>query len=217
MTTGSGIVVEGVTVSRGGLPLLAPVDFALEPASSLALSGHNGAGKTTLLRVLAGLTPPTTGRVLIGGAPTNERDPRFRARVAALIGLPPLARNLTLTEHLTLIRVSWGATTRDAAAGARQLLSDLRLENLGSRFPHELSSGQTQLFCLAVTLARPFEVLLLDEPEQRLDGDRRELVTAMLLTLKNDGTTVVFASHNATMISTLADATLALREPVAPA
>ena len=216
MTPGSGIHVEGVTVARGGLALLAPVDFTLEPASSLALSGQNGSGKTTLLRVLAGRTPPTTGQVLIGGSPTNERDPRFRARVAALIGLPPLARNLTLTEHLTLIRVSWGATTRDAAAGARRLLSELRLENLGARFPHELSSGQTQLFCLAVTLARPFEVLLLDEPEQRLDEDRLELVTAMLLTLKQSGTTVVIASHHAAMISTVADATLTLREPVAP-
>lgn len=132
--------------------LLAPVSFAVGAGETLAVTGANGSGKTTLLRVLAGLVQPSSGAVRIAGRSPNEQSPQFRATVAALVGLPPLARDLTLREHLVLVGASWGKSLEAAAEHAEGLFAELQIAQLASRFPHELSSGQTQLFALALTL-----------------------------------------------------------------
>lgn len=206
------IAADDVGVMLDEQELLAPVSFTVEAGESLAVVGSNGSGKTTLLRVLAGLAFPSSGSVTVGNHRVDERDRRFRAGVAALIGVPPVARNLTLREHLTLVSASWGAETPAASEEADRLLTEFGIERLASRFPHELSSGQSQLFSLALILARPFEVLLLDEPEQRLDSDRLDLVSGLLRNLVATGVTVVFASHNAALVDSVADKTLLLGE-----
>lgn len=200
------ILVEqvGVAVTPDEV-LLPPASFSLDAGRCLAVVGPNGAGKTTLLRVLAGLVRPTSGRVSIAARQVEERDPGFRRRVAALVGMPPLARDLTVREHLVLVATSWGSPPEEAERRADGLLSALDLSRLGRRFPHELSSGQVQLVCIALTLARPSEVLLVDEPEQRLDRQRVGLVTSVLQQRIREGTTLVFASHSADMVDRLAD------------
>lgn len=206
------VSAEGAGVALGDVTLLSPVSFEVESGRTLAVVGSNGSGKTTLLRVLAGLMSPSTGTVVVDGLPPDERRPAFRSRVASLLGVPPLARNLTLREYLTLIALSWGVGADQAARRAGALLDELGIGRLASRFPHELSSGQTQLYVLAVTLARPFEVLLLDEPEQRLDPDRLALVGDALARRTAAGATVVLASHSRPLVDRLADQVLALAE-----
>lgn len=107
----------------------------------LALTGANGSGKTTLLRVIAGLQRPTAGTVRVCGLVPDDRDPRFRRALAALIGPPQTARDLTIHEHLRFIAATWGSGAEAARAQADALLEELALEHLGSRYPHELSSG----------------------------------------------------------------------------
>lgn len=209
----TGAVSAGqVGVALGGVTMLSPVSFELEAGRTLAVIGPNGSGKTTLLRVLAGLMSPTTGTVVVGGLSPDERRPAFRSRVASLLGVPPLARNLTLREYLTLIAISWGTGADQAAKRADDLLGECGIARLASRFPHELSSGQTQLYLLAVTLARPFEVLLLDEPEQRLDPERLTLVGDALSRRKAAGATLVLASHSRSLVDRIADQALTLVE-----
>ena len=74
--------------------------------------------------------------------------------------------------------------------------------HLARRFPHELSSGQAQAFALCLTLARPADVLLLDEPEQRLDEERIALLDEQLRQRVDGGTTLVVATHRAAASST---------------
>ncbi len=206
------IGAEKAGVALGDVTLLSPVSFEVGPGRTLAVVGPNGSGKTTLLRVLAGLVRPSTGTVVVDGLPPDERRPAFRSRVASLLGVPPLARNLTLREYVTLIAISWGTGAHQAAQQADELLDEFGIARLASRFPHELSSGQTQLYVLAVTLARPFEVLLLDEPEQRLDPDRLVLVGNALSRRKAAGATLVLASHSRPLVDRLADQVLTLAE-----
>jgi len=206
------VVLEQVGVRLGDDTLLAPVSLALGEGRTLAVSGRNGTGKTTLLRVLAGLLRPSSGRVLVAGRPVDERDPAFRRRVAALVGTPALARNLTLREHLVLVATSWGASVAQAQDRADELLDRFGIARLASRFPHEVSSGQAQLHSLALTLARPGELLLLDEPEHRLDADRIGRVVDVLRDLAREGRTVVLASHSAVLIEAVATDRLELQE-----
>ncbi|MBH0084273.1 ABC transporter ATP-binding protein [Salinibacterium sp. SWN167] len=206
----SGVRVDSLAVSIDGAALLEPFSFDIPAGTAVAITGANGAGKTTLLRVLAGLVPPTAGSAHVGGLPVDERNPAFRRMVAGHIGHTSFARDLTLDEQLTMVGVSWGAEVPGARERASALLDDFGLTYLRTRFAHELSSGQTQMFSLALAIARPFEVLLLDEPEQRLDKERRSQVTGILRGLVAQGTTLLFASHNAKLIDAVSDRTVAL-------
>lgn len=206
------VQVDGVRVDRAGRPVLATTTFDLDRGRALAVTGANGSGKTTLLRVLAGLESPSAGRCRVAGRPVDERDPRFRRVVAALVGPPPTARDLTVREHLELVARTWGADRTAARTATEQLLSELALTRLAERFPHQLSAGQAQLCSLALTLARPCEVLLLDEPEQRLDEDRLAAVTELLDRRRRDGVTVLLATHHRPLLQALDADELVLRE-----
>lgn len=206
------VVVDDASVVWDQTVLLAPTSLALASGQIMAVTGSNGAGKTTLLRIVAGRLAPTFGTVAVAGEAPDEKDSRFRARVAALLGMPPLARNLTVREHLELVTTSWGWSLAESRDRVEALLAELTIASLARRFPHELSSGQTQLFALALTMARPFEVLLLDEPEQRLDADRMETVGTALRARVEGGASVLMASHNALLVDQVADEVLVLTE-----
>lgn len=207
----SQVEVDALQVEREGMPLLPPTTFTVARGRVLAVTGANGSGKTTLLRVLAGLERSSAGRCLVAGRPVDERDPRFRKEVAALIGPPPVARDLTVREHLELVARTWGSDLAQARHATDALLSDLDLNSLADRFPHQLSTGQAQLSALALTLARPAAVLLLDEPEQRLDEERLARVAAVLHRRRRAGATLLLATHSRTLVDALADDELALR------
>ncbi|MBW4032140.1 MAG: ABC transporter ATP-binding protein [Acidobacteria bacterium] len=204
------IEVNGVGVVSGDVTLLAPVSVTAQRGEALIVCGRNGTGKSTLLRVLAGVRKPSTGTARIGGEAVVERDRGFRRRVAAMIGLPPMAPDLTVLDHVTLVATTWLDDPGAAAPLARGVLAGLGLEALDERFPHELSSGQTQLFGLALVLARPFEVLILDEPEQRLDPEHLKSVSRVLRARRDGGATLVVATHSPVLEDELADRTLRL-------
>lgn len=203
---------EGVGVVSDDNVLLLDAAGRARGGEILALTGANGSGKTTLLRVLAGLTDPTAGTVRIAGRRPDDRDRIFRATLAALIGPPQTARDLTIVEHLQFIGATWGTGAKAARVQAEELLEELQIGVLGRRFPHELSSGQSQLVSLALTLARPSRVLLLDEPEQRLDVDRLGLVIDAVRARAEAGCAVVLASHSPRLLEELADVRLHLEE-----
>ncbi|MGP5077277.1 ABC transporter ATP-binding protein [Brachybacterium alimentarium] len=203
---------EDVGVVSDGNVLLLEASGSVRAGEVLGLTGANGSGKTTLLRVLGGLLEPTAGSVEIVGRRPDDRDPVFRTALAALIGAPQTARDLTVLEHLQFIAATWGTGATAARSRGEELLAELRIDALGARFPHELSSGQSQLVALALTLARPFRVLLLDEPEQRLDPERLDLVIGAIRARAENGTAVVLASHSPRLLGELAGSRLHLEE-----
>ncbi len=203
------IELDAVRVVSGDVTLLDTITRRVDAGTALAVRGGNGSGKTTLLRVLAGMHAPSSGSARIAGAAISQRDRSYRRRVAAMIGLPPFAPDLTVLEHVRLVAVTWFAPD-DAEVRARAVLRELGLQALHERFPHELSSGQTQLFGLALVLVRPCEVLLLDEPEQRLDPEHADAVIAALRARRDAGVTLVIATHHPRLAEIVADETVHL-------
>ena len=206
------IVAERATLEIDGTELLPPTSIALSAGECVAVLGPNGAGKTTLLRVLAGRQRPSGGTARLRGRPLDERRAWVRRDIAALIEPPTLYPDLTIRDQLELIEAVWGASGSGGASvtapwpGAGSgALGLFGIAFLGERFPPELSSGQRQLVSLSATFARPCAVLLLDEPEQRLDPDRRALVASAIERVRAAGAAVGFASHDVDLVDRVAD------------
>nr|WP_281242448.1 ATP-binding cassette domain-containing protein [Herbiconiux ginsengi] len=195
------------------MELLPATSLRAGPGQAVAIRGRNGSGKSTLLRVLNGSYVPTTGTVAVAGRDPRVRDARSRRRTASMIGLPPMALDLTVRDHVELVATTWYDSADEIHDKVEVVLGLLDLTSLEARFPHELSSGQTQLFGLSLVMARPFDVLLLDEPEQRLDPERLNLVVAALRDARDAGATVVVATHSASLSNQLADSVVWLDVP----
>ncbi|MFJ2745188.1 ATP-binding cassette domain-containing protein [Streptomyces sp. NPDC087440] len=187
------------------------VTLDLAPAECVALVGGNGAGKSTLLRLAAGREEPTEGQVSFAGGPVGEDDPALRARVATVMDPGAHYPDLTVREHLMLVALAHGP---EAAAGAAvdRALAEHRLAEHAHALPSALSSGQTQAMLLASAFVRPHDLLILDEPEQRLDARARKELGRRLAAHKERGTAILLATHHEALADAVADRVLALED-----
>ena len=197
------VELRSAGVELDGTTLLAPVSTSVPAGGTLVLRGANGSGKSTLLRLVSGLRLPTSGEVTVDGAPPAPQRRAFRRLVTGTVEPPLLARDLTLGEHVALVATTWGTPVRDARTAAGALLERLGIVNLAHRFPHELSSGQTQLASLATVLVRPASLLLLDEPEQRLDVEGVAWLGERLKAELAGGLAIVLASHEPSLLQAI--------------
>ncbi|UGY91012.1 ABC transporter ATP-binding protein [Streptomyces gobiensis] len=191
---------DGATVTLGDTTLLAPTTFTVMPGEFWCVTGSNGSGKTTLLRSFLGSRSLTAGSCSVMGEPANMAKPLHRRLVASLVEPIPVARDMTLREQVTLVAASWYGNAPRTAERAERVIERLGLSSLGERFPHQVSSGQLQLFSLALTLVRPADVVLLDEPERHLDSHRVDLVATLLTERAKKGTAFLVATHEAALV-----------------
>jgi ABC-type multidrug transport system ATPase subunit len=184
------------------------VSFEVAAGGRLVVTGPNGAGKSTLLRLVAGLEPPSQGEVELWGLDAMTVRVRHGRRLSALLGGSGFYEDLTVRNHLELLDATWGASGQ--LAGVDQMLGLLGLERVARLTPPELSSGLFQLFSLAVACRRPADLVVLDEPEQHLDADRRERVAHLLNLVAAAGRTLVVATHAPELVAGLGGERLAL-------
>lgn len=194
------LAADGATVTLGDTMLLAPTTFEVASGELWCVTGGNGTGKTTLLRAFLGSRGLTAGSVTVAGEPVDMAEPRHRRLVASLVEPIPVARDMTLREQVTLVAASWYGNSAETGERAERIMERLGLSSLGDRFPHQVSSGQSQLFSLALTLVRPSGVVLLDEPERHLDGHRVDLVATLLAERAGEGTAFLVATHEPALV-----------------
>lgn len=202
--------LTGVSRKYGQRQALRPVDLALAAGECVALLGHNGSGKSTLLRIAAGRDRPSTGKVVFDGLAMNENDPRVRARVAVVGDTVACYPDLTVREHLQLVAVAHGVD--EAEEWIDQILADRLLTEHARSLPGALSSGQLQSLLLAAALVRPRDLLLLDEPEQRLDPDARRRLADLIKEETAGGVGVLLVTHHAELARAVADRVMVLRD-----
>ena len=196
------IKADKVTCVQGEVTMLPPTSLTVKPGENVAIVGANGAGKTTFLRVLTGNLQPTGGTVTMDDLPIDERDPATRRVIAPLIGPVAGYRDLTVADHLILIDQTWGGDREGAGERIAAVLNRLDILRFGNRYLAELSSGQRQLVELAMVLLRPSALLVLDEPEQRLDEERRTLLGEVLSERAAAGGAIVWVCHDKALAST---------------
>lgn len=185
----------------GSLVVLDRVRFSVAAGQIAVVVGPNGSGKTTLLRCVVGADRPDEGEVLIDGRRSDESHPAIRATVAAALDDIDFFPDLSVIEHLELMAYAHGADEN----GVAEVVAELGLDQVRDQLPATLSSGQRRRLALASCLVRPRRLLILDEPEQRLDAAGRDWLADRLLREKAAGTTVLMASHNADLTARVAD------------
>ncbi|MCW2742382.1 MAG: transporter ATP-binding protein [Blastococcus sp.] len=199
---------EGLVVGHGGVPACAPVTLALSPGTAFALVGPNGAGKSTLLQTLVGLLPALDGTVLFDGLEVDERRASFRRDVAEVLDDDAFFPSLTAREHLLL--TARGHGVRDPEDVVEAELTAFGLTERADALPRNLSSGQRRRLALAAAFVRPARLLVLDEPERRLDTAMRDTLADRLASARDAGQAVLFASHDATVVRAVAEAAVLL-------
>jgi NitT/TauT family transport system ATP-binding protein len=174
---------------------LATIDFKVDPGQFVCVVGPSGCGKTTLLRCLAGLLPPTSGEIEVGGQPVVGPPDGLAIvfqeygrslfpwlRVADNVELPLKAKGLSRSERRGLVDEGL------AAVG----LTDAR-----SAYPWQLSGGMQQRVAIARALAFQPKVLLMDEPFAAVDAQTRaDLEDLVLSVWRRFGVTLLFVTHD---------------------
>lgn len=202
------VAARDLLVGYGGAPVCAPVTFTLPPGRALALVGPNGSGKSTVLRAVIGLLEPAGGSLKVLGKPVDERAAEFRAVVSSVLDDDAYFPSLTVAEHLYLVARGHGVL--DAWDRTDELLDEFGLADHAKVLPVSLSSGQRRRLLLAAGFARPRSLLVLDEPEQRLDARMRAALTQRLLDERAAGGAVLMASHDPELVRAVADRALYL-------
>ena len=179
------------------------VSMDIKPGRFVVLVGPSGCGKSTLLMMLAGLRQPTSGNILINGAPILEPDPN---RVGVVFQEASLFPWLTAEENVEFPLALRGVAKGERRGKAEDMLKLVGLEGFGKRHPHELSGGMKQRVSIARGLVQDPPVLLMDEPFAALDEQTRMTMGDELLRIwAATGKTVVFVTHSLTEAVYLAD------------
>ncbi|MFE3260423.1 ABC transporter ATP-binding protein [Nocardia sp. NPDC059091] len=171
---------------------LADISVDVRDGEFLVLVGPSGSGKSTLLDLLGGLGKPTSGQILLDGAP---------------VAGPGLDRGIVFQQYALLpwrtarANIEFGLEAKGIRRRERREIAEHYLElvglaGFGNRYPHELSGGMKQRVAIARSLAFDPEVLLMDEPFAALDAQTRESLQDELLRIwRATGKTVLFITH----------------------
>ena len=178
---------------RSSKPVLQDVSLGFERSEFVSLIGASGCGKSTLLRLIAGLSAPTAGEVLIGNQHANH-TPTERAFIFQDAALLPW---LTVRHNVELLLQLRGTPAEIRRERAAQMLTLARIAHLSDRHPRQLSGGEKMRVSLARALTLEPALLLLDEPFGALDELTREVLGEELLALRErQKWTAFFVTHS---------------------
>ena len=189
--------IEGRALVKtyGPIPALDGVDLRVRAGESLLLVGPNGAGKSTLLRILATLSRPTSGTLLIHGRETRGTD-----LIPVRRGLGLLTHQTFLYDHLTalenLVFYARLYDLRDPGGVARDALRTAGLDARRSELVKGFSRGMQQRLGIARAMLHRPDILLLDEPFTGLDREAADRLLEMLSDPRDSGRTCVMTSHD---------------------
>jgi len=185
------------------------VDFSVQPGEFVSIIGPSGCGKSTLLSCMAGLHPPTAGRVLLEGRPVTAPHPKvgYMLQTDNLLPWRSIRKNVTLGLEIR------HALTPESRGYAEELLRKYGLWDFRNTVPARLSGGMRQRAALIRTLALRPRILLLDEAFSALDYQTRIRVTEDVYgILRQERQTLVMVTHDIPEALAMSDRVLILSE-----
>jgi len=190
------IVAEGVTKSFGYIQALRGVDLKIKKGEFVTVFGPNGAGKTTLIKLLATLTKPTSGKVIIANHDIKKEPDKVRALIGVISHDPYLYGNLSALENIGFFASLYGIS--QPKEKAIQVIKQVGLESRMHDLVRTFSRGMQQRLAVARATVHEPKILLLDEPYTGLDQHGARIFGELLKWLKRENRTIVMTTHNLT-------------------
>jgi peptide/nickel transport system ATP-binding protein len=200
----------GAKVDRRAVQAVTEVTLGVKRGETLGLVGESGCGKSTLGRMLAGIMPPSAGRVMLDGAAPMRGAHKVTTRIQTVFQDPFASLNprMRIGETISEGPVTHGLISRaEAPKVARDWLGRVGLDpDYVARFPHQFSGGQRQRVAIARALAMQPEVLVCDEPVASLDVSIQAQILNLFLDLRQElGLTSLFISHDLAVVRHVSD------------
>ena len=211
------MVAEKVTKRFPGTVALDQVDFTVYAGAVNVLIGENGAGKSTLMKILAGVEPPTSGRLLLDGSPVAFRSTREAAHagIGIIFQELNLYPNLNISENIFVAReLTRGGVVQHAAQEkvTRELLARLEQPLEPTTLVRDLRMGQQQIVEIAKALSQNVRILIMDEPTSALTAAETEALFRIISDLKAHDVAIIYISHKLEELLTIGDYVTVLRD-----
>lgn len=199
-----------------GQEVLKDISMSVNRGGFYFLSGASGAGKSSLLNVLSLSVKPNRGSVQLFGTETSgltrHQLPKIRRRIGTVFQDYRLIEHLTIEENVGLPLKIAGESKQLIAEKVSEMLSWVGLGTYHKARPEILSGGQKQRVAIARAVITKPDLLLADEPSGNLDASLRFRFMHLFESLHKGGTTIVFATHDETLISMFQYPVMRLKE-----
>ena len=213
--------LKGVSKHFGGVKALNGVDLKLFKHEVLALVGDNGAGKSTLIKMISGVYQPDGGQIIFEGRSVEITSPKE----AKSIGIETIYQDLALGDVLNIVSnfymgrpvtKFWGfLDKKKMEEESWNILRKLEIRNVGSlnQMVRNLSGGQRQGIATgrAIYVGKDPKLIIMDEPTAALGVEEKSKVLTLIKTLKEEGKTIIFISHNMQDVFSVADRAVVLK------
>ena len=191
------VSLRNVTKEYRGVPALRDVSFDLEKGEIHALLGENGAGKSTLTKIMAGVTGPTAGEMLVDGRPTAYATPAeaLRDGICMVFQETSLVPTMTVAQNLYLGDEKFFNRLRGLYIAAQQFLQSLNFNVDPWATVATLGAARKQMVEIARAVRQNARVIIFDEPTASLTPEEKHHFFALIRRLKERGVSIVFISH----------------------
>ena len=206
------LVAEHLVKRFGDATAVAGIDLVVRAGEVVGLLGPNGAGKTTTLRMLAGILPPTAGRVLVAGLDLAEHPLDAKPRIGFLSGDTQLYQRLTPREVLRYFGRLYLVEEARLSRRIDELVRDLEMDAFASRPCGTLSAGQKQRANIARAFLHEPELLILDEPTNALDVVSGRFIVEWIRRERAAGRAILLSTHVMSEAEYLCDRIVLLHE-----
>ncbi len=205
----------------GGIHAVSNVSFNIQEGKITAIIGPNGSGKTTLFHTISGLYSADSGKINFNSKDITNMPPSEIARlgISRTFQEVRLFKNLTIKDHLEIAMLeddekllkNFFSKAHDTSR-MHSILKLVRLNKPLETYAIDLSYGQRKLLDLAVAIAKPHTLLMLDEPVAGVNPQLRKEIREILLDLNRKGETIIVIEHDMNFVMGLADHIIVMDE-----